>query len=623
MDKAIEEYFGFGGPGQVTRRSAREGKADVIVDKEQQQKFEEILELLLAAGYFRARISKLSRFDRVIGGLSWCITSSAVDVDADIFFQEDAQIGQKIKLAESIEKALIRMRCPYSLQAFQIQGLDFVSIFPVIQWLVKRVIEYREETGDLMRRHSEAQFNKTDKLPQDKLFEKRKESSTAFVGNISSAYTPRRKFKQQGKSLNNEVEQVQSTLLEYGRVPLFVAPTSEGSKQTSKMMQEAQARLQGVIGGDQDSSAKVADAKAAHDAHIKGLMQSMGEFSESRRVAGSVVTGYLDEDAIRQYNAEYASATAGMDAEQAQRVHGEEGHKRQVETRKRQISQNQEMLQNITNEYTALKEKLETRQSQHDKIFSRNQKIRDEIAKLDALETPENAPLLKKLRELVALNESLKTHEQQFRESCKQQLRQLKEKTEKLKDAKPTPEQIDKKNAIKEQYEKDKAKLKNIKRIAAKKYRDCAMVERKTDEFPSRVELQQYQRMFVELYAQVHSKLRETRQYYNMYNTLDDTRTFLSKEVSILESISENFETALKSKGSREKFLESLAQILSSVQSYLESTKTKLNVEQEKHDKLNEQYMALVEKERAYFKTTKEFQEECKKNELLQQRLAG
>ena len=38
MDKAIEEYFGFGGPGQVTRRSAREGKADVIVDKEQQQK---------------------------------------------------------------------------------------------------------------------------------------------------------------------------------------------------------------------------------------------------------------------------------------------------------------------------------------------------------------------------------------------------------------------------------------------------------------------------------------------------------------------------------------------------------------------------------------------------------
>ena len=55
-----------------------------------------------------------------------------------------------------------------------------------------------------------------------------------------------------------------------------------------------------MIGGDQDSSAKVADAKAAHDAHIKGLMQSMGEFSESRRVAGSVVTGYLDEDAIRQ-----------------------------------------------------------------------------------------------------------------------------------------------------------------------------------------------------------------------------------------------------------------------------------------------------------------------------------
>ena len=49
---------------------------------------------------------------------------------------------------------------------------------------MKRVIEYREETGDLMRRHSEAQFNKTDKLPQDKLFEKRKEVRVHVVNRV-------------------------------------------------------------------------------------------------------------------------------------------------------------------------------------------------------------------------------------------------------------------------------------------------------------------------------------------------------------------------------------------------------------------------------------------------------
>lgn len=38
----------------------------------------EIVELLLSAGYFRARISGLSPFDKVIGGLAWAITASSI-----------------------------------------------------------------------------------------------------------------------------------------------------------------------------------------------------------------------------------------------------------------------------------------------------------------------------------------------------------------------------------------------------------------------------------------------------------------------------------------------------------------------------------------------------------------
>jgi len=50
----------------------------------------------VAAGYFRARISSLSPFDKVIGGMAWSITSSNADVDIDIFFKENAPIGQKM-----------------------------------------------------------------------------------------------------------------------------------------------------------------------------------------------------------------------------------------------------------------------------------------------------------------------------------------------------------------------------------------------------------------------------------------------------------------------------------------------------------------------------------------------
>ena len=68
----------------------------VFTDDDQVAKYDAIVELLLAAGYFRARISGLSHFDKVIGGITWCISSSQVDVDIDLFFQEDSNMGMKM-----------------------------------------------------------------------------------------------------------------------------------------------------------------------------------------------------------------------------------------------------------------------------------------------------------------------------------------------------------------------------------------------------------------------------------------------------------------------------------------------------------------------------------------------
>ena len=44
-------------------------------------------------------------------------------------------------------------------------------------------------------------------------------------------------------------------------------------------------------------------------------------------------------------------------------------------------------------------------------------------------------------------------------------------------------------------------------------------------------------------------RLRETRKLFAAFNTLDDTKTFLSKEVSLLNSIYENFPKAMQSAG--------------------------------------------------------------------------
>ena len=53
------------------------------------------------------------------------------------------------QLGEIIEKTLARMRCPHPIRSHQIRGLDFINIHPVIQWLVKKVLEVRKEVRSL------------------------------------------------------------------------------------------------------------------------------------------------------------------------------------------------------------------------------------------------------------------------------------------------------------------------------------------------------------------------------------------------------------------------------------------------------------------------------------------
>lgn len=58
------------------------------------------------------------------------------------------------------------MKCPHRIEPHQIQGLDFIHIYPVVQWLVKRAVETKEEMGDYIRAFSVSQFNKNHKTPE-------------------------------------------------------------------------------------------------------------------------------------------------------------------------------------------------------------------------------------------------------------------------------------------------------------------------------------------------------------------------------------------------------------------------------------------------------------------------
>ena len=52
------------------------------------------------------------------------------------------------------------MECPFKIEPHQIQGLDYINIFPVVKWLVKKAIETRQLEGDKVRAFAVNQYHK-------------------------------------------------------------------------------------------------------------------------------------------------------------------------------------------------------------------------------------------------------------------------------------------------------------------------------------------------------------------------------------------------------------------------------------------------------------------------------
>jgi len=170
-------------------------------------------------------------------------------------------------------------------------------------------------------------------------------------------------------------------------------------------------------------------------------------------------------------------------------------------------------------------------------------------------------------------------------------------------------------------YGVDKDKLEKLRELFAQRNRQIASVKRKIDQVPSRRELQQYQRQFIEVFEQMGVKYTETKSYINTFNSSEKIRAALDHESKLLDSIQEKYPTIKNSKPGREKFLSSLKEILDGMEKRLEQQKKLLDDEIVKRNELDEQYIALTEKERLYYASAKEYQEECKKTELLEEKM--
>lgn len=596
-------------------------------DEEQNVKLTEILELLLAAGYFRARIKGLSPFDKVVGGMTWCITTCNFDIDVDLLFQENSTIGQKIALTEKIVSVMPKMKCPYRLEPHQIQGLDFIHIFPVVQWLVKRAIETREEMGDYVRAYSISQFQKSHSLPQDEAFRQRKPKAVKTVQDVSDVYKPQRRYKRQpgaaGEQLDEE-SQVHSTLLEYGRRYGY----SKQAQNKQGKAAEGDATDGGMAKAAQAEQSEEEDLRVVEETRIRALMTSMASMTteEGRLTASAVgqIVGLKSEE-IKQIAGEYAEKAERLTEDQPQKYGSAQQHRRTVASLNKQIQLRTKELEEMQARRAGVKGEFDDVDGRFSEVSKNAAELQAELRKLDELETNADPSLLASLRELVARNEALKTQEQEFRAHCRQEMMQLQQKIEDLKQESggasggdsDTEGEREQRRLVEMQHKADKEKLQKIRLLMARRSREITVLQRKMDEIPSRAELTQYQKRFVELYCQVSATHKETKQFFTLYNTLDDKKVYLEKEVNLLNSIHDNFQQAMASSGAREQFLRQMEQIVEGIKQSRIKNEKKKQENKMRRDQLNDEYLELLDKQRLYFKTVKDFKEECRKNEML------
>jgi hypothetical protein len=560
--------------------------------------FTELCDLLVAGGYFRARITGLSPFDKVAGGLAWGIQSSREAIDVE--FVEDANIGHKVRIGENIEAALVNMECPSPLAAHQIQGLDCPQIIPVVQWLLKRVTATREETARSLR------------LYADLCFERSMGDFAAQWGLPAAskpiAEPPRRLYRRQdlGMRFPTAEAHVRSVLLEYG--------------QKSQLLAEA-------VGDDPEgqSEAERERLQQYEAAELDKLLGHLGAYTAAQKLTGRDVTAVItrDQEGLERHQRAFEEKEQQLREELGLQAAGATTLSRlqaQIHELQCTVDERASALAQMQEEQAAVAARQEGHRRATQKAERRNARIQAEIDRVAGSLDPQRQAALRALGLLVQRNEKLAAEKDALVTGCKATLQEWRARVDQGR-REQAGDDNENYAAVEQQHLEERARLNKVLAMVAQQNRDIDALQRQIDAIPTRAELVQYERRFVELYEQVQRTFAETKQHFVRYNTLSETLGYLRKEMDLLDSIHEKCRQVLGTRGA-EQLPASVEQTADSVGVSKQRILDKLEAERRTTQTLMDACTALQARQRQYFTAVKELKEECHRNEQLRDKLA-
>ena len=199
-------------------------------------------------------------------------------------------------LTEKIVRVLQKMKCPFKLEPHQIQGLDCIHIFPVIQWLVKKSFETRQQTSDYIRAYAAWQFNRhynhKDSSSGSVIFSDA-EMANQLVDPIK-AQLRRRFVHPTREKLQGEDVRTRTTMLEYGVL-------GTGSSQRLITQSGSDARSPTKANQSQVSSSQQKPRSESDSQMVENLLSSMTEMDENEasnfaKLSSSFVGSILSEN---------------------------------------------------------------------------------------------------------------------------------------------------------------------------------------------------------------------------------------------------------------------------------------------------------------------------------------
>ena len=599
-------------------------------DPERIELYNKIVESLITAGYFRARINSLEPFDKILGGMAWILTGCFYDIDIE--FKDEMNLTEKIRVSEKVVAGLKAINCPMTLNPVQIQGLDLKPLYQTLQWLQKRLLETRDERNALNKKISVNFYNK-EYINIDKNKLKLSNDTDEMLKTKYNILKENRKYKPKNKLTNlapnyNDELRVFFSMIEFGVKDIafqrqFIELLKKRKIIEDKNKNNQSTTIGGGIGKMQTNNETQDKLTKEEMKILNDVMNNNIEEISNKENKQKVNTSIIE--AIFSENMAYIT----KEIENFDNIKGDENIDKikLYAKEKERLEQNKNNIISQINQYNT---ELDNCKEQEKKEKEEINKLQEEIEKLrqtKAQNERNKETILQKIKEekiseekLAFLSEKnkrkeeLKSNISKFKKEClaekkiyDAQLENYQKKIDKLNDS----ENIAVFNEIDVNYNAELQKNTEKKKDLFNQNKIINMLTRKIQLYPSKLEIIQYQKRFQELYDQINKISERSTKILRENHSKGQVIALLKQKEQVFNDLKTMYQS-IKPK-EKDKFKVTINNVTLSLGPSLTNSSNRLKEYSENIDKNQKQLNDYRLHESNYLRLIKEYNKEYNK----------